>query len=527
LRREVWLAWWKGTEGSKLLEVFKTRTGTDDDLTKIKGLIAKLASTDSDTRDGASTELVTMGKKASSMLRRVINEDKPGASFAKKALAAIEKDTPNPLPLAAARMLALRKPEGMIDALLGYAPFAESDEQYEQIVDILARTAVIGTKGDEVLVKALKDKVADRRALAAKALCRGKATDHLAAVSALLKDQDTHVKLAAGQGLVEMGSKSGIPTLITLLSDLPLEQAWDLEEYLGRLAGDKTPATSVGADKDSRTKAVTAWQTWWKDNGKDVNLAKVDMKGPPSLFVITENYNPNKVGGKGRVLLVDNNGKVRREIGDLYYPLDAQLLRNGNILVVENNRITERTRDNKIVWDKYYASAFHAQRLRNGHTFIACRNQLLVVDKTGKQVFSHYYNQNSILAAKRFKDGSMAYVSYSGHYVRLNAKGEQAKTFNLTFFNISVTGADILPGDKVIVGDGRFNNYRVIQYDSAGKIDWEAKTGYPSIPFRLSNGNTILATHSNMQITEIDSKGKVVKEWKSLAYRPYRVTKSR
>src|SRR5262249_27943402 len=157
-------------------------------------------------------------------------------------------------------------------------------------------------------------------------------------ITALLKDQDARVKLATGQGLVEMGNKSGIPTLITLLNDLPLEQAWDLEEYLGRLAGDKTPSTALAADKTSREKGVTAWQTWWKDNGKELELAKVDMKGPPALFVITENYNPTKVGGRGRVLLVDNNGKIRREIGDLYYPYDAQLLRNGNILVCENNR---------------------------------------------------------------------------------------------------------------------------------------------------------------------------------------------
>src|SRR5262249_15733003 len=127
------------------------------------------------------------------------------------------------------------------------------------------------------------------------------------------------------------------------------------------------------------------------------------------------------------------------------------------------------------------------------------------------------------LAAKRFRDGSIAYVSYSGHYVRLDRTGKQVKTMNLNWWNFSVNGADVLPGDRVVVSVGNFN--KVVEYDAEGKPTWACPGTYPLIPYRLSNGNAIVASNSNTAITEIDRNGKVVKEWKGFSFRPYRVTK--
>ena len=94
---------------------------------------------------------------------------------------------------------------------------------------------------------------------------------------------------------------------------------------------------------------------------------------------------------------------------------------------------------------------------------------------------------------------------------------------NLNWTNFSVNGAEVLPGDRVVVAIGNFN--KVIEYSSEGKQTWECPVMYPSVPFRLSNGNTILASNSNTVITEIDRKGKIVKEWKGFTFKPYRVMK--
>ena len=95
-------------------------------------------------------------------------------------------------------------------------------------------------------------------------------------------------------------------------------------------------------------------------------LTLIDMtKGlERGVYLLVEQYNP--AIGRGRVLEVDANGKVRWEVRGLDFPWDAQVLRNGNILVVEQqNRVSERDRTGKVVgMDRYYGSVFHAERLR-------------------------------------------------------------------------------------------------------------------------------------------------------------------
>jgi len=206
-------------------------------------------------------------------------------------------------------------------------------------------------------------------------------------------------------------------------------------------------------------------------------------------------------------------------------PYDAHLMRNGNVLVVENmNRVTERDRTGKIVgMDRYYNSVFYTERLRDGNTFIACRNQLMIVDSKGNNKFQHNYNNNSILTARTFRDGSMGYLSYAGHYVKLDRTGKEIKTYNLALVNQSLNGACILPNDRVIIA---FSNNVVREYTPDGKVVWET-TGiqYPLNPFRLSNGNTLVTANSHQQIVEIDSRGKIVKTTTTKDIRPYRVTK--
>jgi HEAT repeat protein len=524
LRRDVWAAWWKNTDGARLLDEFRSRTCSNEDHARVSALIEKLGDPSVEVRDQASSDLVGMGRKASSLLRRAVHENHARIGpFAAKCLDAIEKDSPDPLPAAASRLLALRKPEGTTEALLAYLPFAESEEATHQLIDIITTVAFAGGKADEALVKALKDPLAARRAGAATILGRGRAVEHTAAMRELLSDKDQTVRLRAAQALVALGEKAAIPTLIALLKDLPLDAVWEVEDYLSKVAGDKTPSEVVTADAASRGKAVDAWTKWWNDNGKAVDLARLDLNTRElGFYLVVENWNP--VRGRGRVMEVDGTGKVRWELGDLMWPNDAQVLPGGNVLVIEQqNRVTERTRANKIVWDKYFPSVFHAERLRDGSTFLAQRNQLQIIDKDGKNIFNHFYNMNSIAAARRFRDGSIAYVSYSGHYVRLDRTGKQVKTMNLNWWNFSINGAEVLTGDRVVVSVGNFN--KVVEHDGDGKVVWECPVTYPLIPYRLSNGHTIVASNSNTAITEIDRRGKIVKEWKGFSFKPYRVTR--
>src|SRR5262249_7998352 len=162
--------------------------------------------------------------------------------------------------------------------------------------------------------------------------------------------------LRAAQGLAPMGDKKAISTMIALLNDLPIEQCWEVEDFLSKVAGDKAPALAVSMDKDSRTKAIEAWAKWWTENRKGVDLTKLDLSVEREMgyYLVTENYNQQT--GRGRVLEMDLSGKIRWQMDNLSGPYDAHLCRNGNVLVVENmNRVTERDRSGKIVrMDKYF-----------------------------------------------------------------------------------------------------------------------------------------------------------------------------
>jgi HEAT repeat protein len=520
LRRAVWEAWWKNADGKLLLEEFRLRTPSEDEREKIDTLLAQLA--DPKKRDDAQKELQSYGRKATSQLRRSINNGSEVAEAAQKILESIERDEPNPLPLAAPRLLALRKPEGTIETLLGYVAVAESEEISTQLTELLAVVACPGGKAGPEILKALRDPSPARRTVAMQAIVQARATEAMDEVKKLLEDTDALVRMRAAIALTSAGNKESIPTLIQTLKEVPLENAWEAEEMLSRLAAGKAPDVTLDDSKESRTKAVAAWEKWYSDAQAGLDLTKVDFtsNAGSGQLVVIEQWNRMK-GGRGRVFEMDAAGKVRWELTNLDYPWDAQVLRNGNVLIIEQqNRVTERDRKGKIVWDKYFNSPFVLERLPNGHTFLGCRNALMVVDKDGKQVFNYPYTTNTILGARRFRDGSMAFISYSGEYVRLDKSGKAVKTFTLPISRFGLSGADLLPGDRVLVSAS--GNNRVMEYTADGKEVWSVTVTNPTPPTRLANGNTLVATNGGMVLYEIDRKGKIVKEWKGLPHNPYR-----
>jgi HEAT repeat protein len=528
LRRDIWKAWWKQAEGERLLAEITSRTLSDAERDKVLALIDKLGDDNADARNAAAEGLISLGKKAAPLLRRTVRDERPKvAPLAARCLEAIEKDSPSPLPSAAPRLLGLRRPKGTVEALIAYLPFTESEELTRQVIDVLSAVGVTGGKADEALVDALQSKIAIRRAGAAVALAKGNALDNLPAVRKLLKDKDVDVRRRTAVGLAAAGDKSAVPVLIALLADLPLDQAFEVEDYLIAVAGgeDKAPPEAVAGDSDSRTRAVTAWNAWWKANSRSVNLTRVG--GPRrelGYLLVVENYNPS-AGGRGRVLELDAKGAVLWEHKNISYPMYAQVLRNGNVLTVENsgNRLVERDKTGRELSGRYFNSMISCERLRNGNTFLACRNQLMEIDKDGRTVFNRFHGGNQLVAARRFRDGSLAYVDYSGNYYRIDRAGKQLKALNLNWAGFSIGGAEVLPGDRVVVSINNLN--KVIEYDAAGKPVWECSVTAPLAPFRLSNGHTLVASNYNTQVTEIDGAGKVAKTMTGLSYRPYRVQK--
>jgi HEAT repeat protein len=524
LRRELWLTWWKNIDGKQLTEEFKSRTLSDEDYTKAQDLIKKLDDNAADVREKASKDLVALGPKVVPLLHRASQHSEgriPAAAV--KCAELIEKGAPNPLPQAAPRLLAMRRPAGTLETFLTYLPFVESETASVELTDLIVAVGIRDGKPDPVLVKALEDKLAVRRGVAAHALCRANGRDHLPAVRKLLQDPDLEVRLRTAQAMVSIGERDAVPVMIALLNDLPLSQAFEVDEYLSRLAGDKRPEVpSLAADAAARAKCRDAWAAWWNDKGETVDLVKVEATPRfLGLTLIVDNI--------GRVGEVDLAGKVRWKIEGLQGPLDAQVLPGQRVLVAEQNihRVSERDLTGKILWEKNQKDGiinpFVCQRLRDGNTFIACRNSIVEFDRAGKQVYSIPRQTEYLMAATKFRDGTIGYINNQGRYVRMNTAGKEIKAFNVPNAQFGVNYVEILPNDHILMFAHQLN--KLVEYSPDGKTVWEASVQTLGMPCRLPNGHTLSPNLNTNRVTELDRSGKVVSELKDFGLRPYRVSR--
>jgi len=272
-RREAWAGWWRSTDGPALLAEFRKHTPTSAQRDKLQSVIHLLGDESFAVREQASADLVAYGALAVPVLREATcDADLERARRARDCLQLLTKKSDKDLPLAAPRLLALRKPSGAIDALLDYAPCSDNEAMRDEIEAALATLAMTDGKPDAALVRALGDKQGPRRAMAAAALARSGGPQQRAAVAKLLADADLDVRLRAALGLATAGQKDAVPVLIDLLGELPKEKTRRAADYLGRAAGNKGPALKLGTDVAANRKCRDNWAAWWKEHGSALEM---------------------------------------------------------------------------------------------------------------------------------------------------------------------------------------------------------------------------------------------------------------
>src|SRR5262249_46884321 len=157
-----------------------------------------------------------------------------------------DKGLANPLPAAAVRLLALRKPEGAIETLLNYLPFVEDEvvmgEVQSALVTLASHSLEQSGKVDKALLAALESRLPLRRAVAAETLALSGLEESRPNLHKLLADPDlAMVRLRTALALAGVGEKPAVPVLIALLADLPLNSAVQIEDYLRFVAKDTSP----------------------------------------------------------------------------------------------------------------------------------------------------------------------------------------------------------------------------------------------------------------------------------------------
>jgi len=206
---------------------------------------------------------------------------------------------------------------------------------------------------------------------------------------------------------------------------------------------------------------------------------------------------------KGKVAIVDAQGKVEWEFANKAETHDIQLLPNGNVLLpLPKSVIAEVNREGKVVWQ------------------YECK------PKTG------YTGRIEVHAFQQLPDGNVM-IAESGNrrIIEVNREGKIVREVPLTVENPNphrdTRMARKLENGNYLVcheGDGKIR-----EYDPTGKVVWTYQMelgGRPKAPghgveghgvevygaIRLPNGNTLIAGGNNNRVLEVNSKGEIV--WK-------------
>jgi HEAT repeat protein len=344
-----------GTDGPALIAFISNLSGNDAALVKIDQLIADLDGPTFKKREQVSRSLVALGPAAYAALMRAKKSSTPEIAARASACAkAIYKDWDIWLRRAAVRRLLELEPDGTVQVLLRYLPYAADEELEEQIwfgVDGLAKRQpqLCG-----LLAGHLRDTVPSRRALAACILGhRGELQQRLA-VQQLLQDPNPGVRLRAAQGLLAAKQKAAIPVLIALLEEPQVDVGWQAEELLHWVAGYDAPGAKLGAgNPELRKKCGTAWAKWWS-----ANKARVDLDAPlaearrPGLMLDSEQY-PNGPDELKATWLWGCDGSRRWELKTRRY-CPVRFLPGNRVLAVdwskENVAFSERDLEGNLLW---------------------------------------------------------------------------------------------------------------------------------------------------------------------------------
>jgi HEAT repeat protein len=413
-----------GTDAASLIAFLQKRSASDADLQGLDGLIRQLGDQNFGVRQQASRKLVGLGLAALPALRQAQADGDPERKRrVRSCIAQIAKDSELALPLAAVRLLVRQRAAGAAEALLRYLPFAGDEEVEEEIYYALDSLAVHQGKPEAPLVTALTDALPARRAVAACLVGWHGDAQQRAAVSKLLDDADSMVRLRAAQGLLAAHDKRAIPALVGLLDEPSVAVSWQAEELLHYVAGDESPGESIGAATDAaRNKCRTAWETWLRVHGPKVNLAALDQTPRrPGLLLVCEKYAWDNAmdsywevpaygatcfglaaaGGlapwlelgavhrkRERIWLCGCDGKPRWGLTNLNGPWQAQLLADNDLLVGEETRVSERDLEGNVLWERpIRKGTIHptCQRLRNGNIFLYTEDGMLEITVTGEE----------------------------------------------------------------------------------------------------------------------------------------------
>lgn len=506
------------TDGPGLVAHFRKQARAAPTREQVFALVKRLGDDLFEVREKATASLIALGTGAEPFLRQALEEQKRGPNLDMEVLrraedclrrlgdrAAAAQDV-----AAAVRTLARRQAPGAVEALLEYLPNSPAESATDEIQNALTVLAARDAKPNPAFALALRDKDPISRAVAGAALARHPGNPARTEVLKLLVDPELEVRRRVAFAHAQAGGKEAVSTLINLLVEYDQAKAYPIEEFLCRLAGEEAPDTVWSKEPGKRAKCRDAWASWWEKNAAKIDVAKA--AAPARLL----GYTMIVLLEQGRVLELDANNKTRWEVRGVDFPLDAQLLSGGRILLAEQkaNRVTERDLKGKVIWEKSVVEPLMAQRLPNGNTFITAGSMLIEVDRDGKEVFTRPSRDGAgYMRGQKLSNGEIALVTGRHEFKRLDPTGNrELQSFPV---NVETRGGriEVLPNNHVLVPEKDQN--RVAEYDTGGRVAWHVSVRQPIAAIRLANGNTLVTSMADQRAVEFNRRGEEVWEYRS------------
>ena len=182
------------------------------------------------------------------------------------------------------------------------------------------------------------------------------------------------------------------------------------------------------------------------------------------------------------------------------------------------NRVTERDRNGKVVWQHVFNVPKYCKRLPNGNTFIAGQNQFIEVDKKGKTVRTVRLPDYIHYSGQLMSNGDFVYTSTGYQYRRVDRKGTVKQTFTLPRSRVGGSRyPEVAPNGDVI--QANYSAREVVRINPKGKIvQTISNVNQPALPTLTPNGGILASSRNSMKVYEHNKKGKQTKTWSGNFY---------